>query len=266
VSSKNFTSTPLSMVCLGLILTVLFFAILGAWDMLEASDLRLQEGPAFHLNMSQGDKYPIAEVICGGQVAFRIRAPLGHWTVFARGREVVRRLRGTRWCPQMVHSVRPGEVNGYPVVLVQDSVLVTVDSITAGVNSSAPEDLASCWAGNLRVALRGEPEKCGSEPEEQEKEPISMVASWYGERFAGQSTASGEIFDPERFTAAHRWLPFGTELTVVCPETNRSVLVVVNDRGPFVEGRDLDLSRAAAERLGLLRRGVDRVKVFIRGE
>jgi len=80
-------------------------------------------------------------------------------------------------------------------------------------------------------------------------EVFSGYASWYGNEFHGRPTASGEIFDQYAFTCAHRSLPFGTWLRVVFK--GRSVIVKVNDRGPFVKGRILDLSRGAAEAIGL---------------
>ena len=67
----------------------------------------------------------------------------------------------------------------------------------------------------------------------------------------GQRTASGEAFDPDGFTAAHRTLPFGTRLTVTNPRTGKSVTVIVNDRGPFAPGLHIDLSRGAAMAIGL---------------
>jgi rare lipoprotein A (peptidoglycan hydrolase) len=85
------------------------------------------------------------------------------------------------------------------------------------------------------------------------------VASWYGADFHGKPTASGEAYDKEAMTAAHRSLPFGTLLLVRSLDTQASVVVRVNDRGPFVEGRDLDLSEAAARILGMTLTGTARV-------
>lgn len=86
-----------------------------------------------------------------------------------------------------------------------------------------------------------------------------MVASWYGPGFEGATTASGEPFDPSDYTAAHRTLPFGTKLIVTY--NGRSVVVRVNDRGPYVSGRDIDLSQAAAEYIGLTAVGEAAVSV-----
>ena len=93
--------------------------------------------------------------------------------------------------------------------------------------------------------------------------PSNLTVSWYGERFAGRPTASGELFDPKELTAAHKTLPFDTRLKLTHLETGKTVVVRVNDRGPFVKGRDLDVSRAAAEALGFIDKGVTTLKVSV---
>lgn len=84
-------------------------------------------------------------------------------------------------------------------------------------------------------------------------------ASWYGGKFHGRKTASGERFDKWDMTAAHKKLPFGTKLIVTNPRNGKSVKVRINDRGPFIKGRMIDLSRGAASKIGLLERGVGKV-------
>lgn len=89
-------------------------------------------------------------------------------------------------------------------------------------------------------------------------------ASYYSDKLAGNRTASGERYDPGRFTGAHRTLPFGTVVRVVRLDTQRYVYVRITDRGPFGgRGRIIDLSRIAAERLGMLRAGVIDVRVEV---
>lgn len=88
-----------------------------------------------------------------------------------------------------------------------------------------------------------------------------MRASWYGPGFHGQKTANGERYDQMSFTAAHKSLKFGTLLKITNLKNNKSVVVRVNDRGPYIEGRDLDLSKAAALSLGMVKRGVAKIKV-----
>jgi rare lipoprotein A len=89
------------------------------------------------------------------------------------------------------------------------------------------------------------------------------LASWYGPGFEGALTASGEVFDPYGYTAAHKTLPLGSQLSV--SYAGRTVQVTVNDRGPYSGGRDLDLSQGAAEYLGLTSAGVDWVDYHVVG-
>ncbi|KJS23257.1 MAG: hypothetical protein VR72_02230 [Clostridiaceae bacterium BRH_c20a] len=100
-------------------------------------------------------------------------------------------------------------------------------------------------------------------PEYEVVETFSGVASWYGGKFHGRETTSGEIFDENGLTAAHRTLPFNTYLRVTFIETNASTIVKVNDRGPHIAGRILDLSKGAAEEIGLRPHGLGEVKVEV---
>ncbi len=88
-----------------------------------------------------------------------------------------------------------------------------------------------------------------------------LRASWYGPRFHGGLTASGETYDQESFTVAHRYFRFGTLLRLTNQETEKSVMVRVNDRGPFSGSRGLDVSKAAARELDFLKKGVTTLKV-----
>ena len=87
------------------------------------------------------------------------------------------------------------------------------------------------------------------------------VASWYGQEFHGRPTSNREVFDMNDMTAAHRTLPFGTHVMVTNLENDRSVVVRINDRGPFIRGRIIDLSYAAARVLGLIGPGTARVRL-----
>ena len=89
------------------------------------------------------------------------------------------------------------------------------------------------------------------------------IASWYGPGFHGNRTANGEIYDMYAMTAAHKTLPFGTIVKVVDLDTGRSVIVRINDRGPFIEGRIIDLSYAAALELGMVEKGLAKVGLKI---
>ncbi len=89
------------------------------------------------------------------------------------------------------------------------------------------------------------------------------VASYYGKRFHGRRTANGERFNMNAMTAAHKTLPFGTKVRVTNARNGKSVVVRINDRGPFIRGRTIDLSRAAARKIGIIQRGHGRVKLDI---
>jgi rare lipoprotein A len=89
------------------------------------------------------------------------------------------------------------------------------------------------------------------------------IASYYADKYHGRTTANGEIFNMDKLTAAHRTLPFGTMVKVTHLGSQRSVTVRINDRGPFVAGRVIDLSRAAARELRMEKDGLAKVKVEI---
>ncbi|MGC1464078.1 MAG: septal ring lytic transglycosylase RlpA family protein [Terracidiphilus sp.] len=90
-----------------------------------------------------------------------------------------------------------------------------------------------------------------------------MIASWYGEKFQGRLTSSGERFDLNKLTAAHKTLPLGSIVKLTYPITGHSVVVRINDRGPWLKGRDFDLSEAAATKLGMHEKGVAAVEMTL---
>jgi rare lipoprotein A len=92
-----------------------------------------------------------------------------------------------------------------------------------------------------------------------------LVASWYGPDFQGRPTSSGETFDMNALTCAHKEYPFGTRLKVTNTSNNKSVECIVNDRGPFIKGRDIDLSYAAARQIDLIAPGIASVQIEIQG-
>ncbi len=87
------------------------------------------------------------------------------------------------------------------------------------------------------------------------------MASYYSDKFEGKTTASGELYRSSKMTAAHRTLPFGTQVKVTNLSNNKSVTVTVNDRGPFVKDRIIDLSKAAAVKLDYIDQGIAKVKI-----
>ena len=94
-------------------------------------------------------------------------------------------------------------------------------------------------------------------------ESITGMASFYGQKFHGRKTSNGETFDMWAMTAAHKEYPFGTMIRVTNLKNDKSVIVRINDRGPFIEGRIIDLSRGAAGRIGLIEEGVAKVRLDV---
>jgi rare lipoprotein A len=131
------------------------------------------------------------------------------------------------------------------------------------LRSSAVLALATAlWLGGCATRAPSLPD--GGVPSDggtgaQEGEIARGLASWYGEPFHGRRTASGEVFDMNELTAAHKTLPFGTRVRVRHASTGKEVTVRINDRGPHVPGRIIDLSQAAASALGIVQSGVGRV-------
>jgi rare lipoprotein A len=118
---------------------------------------------------------------------------------------------------------------------------------------------AGC-AKKKRVIARA-PARIRSAPNEPIAAFETGLASWYGNPYHGRAAANGEIYDMDRLTAAHRTLPFGTMVRVTRTGTGQSVEVRITDRGPFVDGRIIDLSRAAARAIDLIGPGVAEVRV-----
>jgi rare lipoprotein A len=120
-------------------------------------------------------------------------------------------------------------------------------------------EATSANAGVQKVSV--EPNGGKPSPKRRIKHALNGIASWYGPGFHGKKTASGEIYDQTKFTAAHKTLPLGSKARVTNLDNGNAVEVEINDRGPFVNGRIIDLSRAAAGALGLVENGTAPVRV-----
>ena len=119
-------------------------------------------------------------------------------------------------------------------------------------------------SGALQRSSPTEVPTASKEPHPSKKQPYQVgTASWYGEQFDGKETASGEPFDMYGLTAAHPTLPLGTRVKVTNLRNRKTVVVVVNDRGPVVDGRIIDLSYAAAQTLGFEEKGLQRVRLDV---
>ena len=122
------------------------------------------------------------------------------------------------------------------------------------------------WA-SISLALAVAPVLTTDEPAHAQRTQAVYVqqgvASWYGPGFHGRTTASGERFNKDELTAAHKMLPLGTKATVTNLRNGKTVQVEINDRGPYARGRILDLSQAAASRLGMTHAGTTPVRLVV---
>ena len=135
---------------------------------------------------------------------------------------------------------------------------VTVFFVAISAFASETSRDASFYSG-IRVVTSGALEAPQPSAAESKEPTEKMTASYYGREFAGLPTASGPEFDPKKLTAAHKSLPLGTKLLI--SRKDKSVQVTVTDRGPYIKGREIDLSKAAAKEIGLIKPGVAEVQV-----
>jgi peptidoglycan lytic transglycosylase len=176
---------------------------------------------------------------------------------------------GVRSAPAAVQESSKADV---PPLARQDSLLVRifdwsrfpaidVEAESASSNQSNRSALLAMFAPRHAVQPQPVPPIIAAPKSKKAGHKLSGLASFY--RLAGYKTANGETFDPNLLTAAHRTLPFGTKLRVTNEKTGKSVVVRVNDRGPFIPGRELDLSYSAAETLGMVEQGVGKVQMTV---
>ena len=213
----------------------------------------------------EGDRR-LPEIFVNGKLVLRIRAAAGGYTSWQRAELVTTRLRQLVQLNADFSEIAPGLENGQVVIRAGPKLIITVDQRSAAANNTTAPDLALAWTNNIRCSLEVAPIKADDVWQAMGRErAVTARASWYGSRFHGRPTASGELYDQNVFTAAHRTLPFGTLVLVSNPATEKSVVVRINDRGPFVKGRIIDLSLAAARAIGMEESGVADIQMTVIG-
>ena len=152
-------------------------------------------------------------------------------------------------------------------ILILIALMITISSCTSFVRFTSDDLLKSEQPSSSEKPKPAmdetNPEIADLSDENFTGESFTGVASYYADKFHGKKTASGEIFDQEDYTAAHRTLPFGTKVLVTNIENNKSVIVRINDRGPFKNNRLIDVSRAAAEELDMIKLGIAEVEIKV---
>lgn len=244
------------------------FTIVPIWG--DQAALKADAADSFRVLEVQFEDCPLVDpnadkVTSGNQQAFQIRF---HDHVIAAvpeqwlAAQLVQELRQTLDRANLqADQVEPTIVNGMPAAELEiqpsanNRLLFTVNDEFAKAWGCEPDLLAMGWVNNLRQAI-DQPALPFAVAQEKlyglqdSNKKMTGVASWYGDDFHGLQTATGEIYDQHAFTAAHPSLPFDTYLKVKNLRNGRSVVVRINDRGPYVGNRTLDLSLAAARSLG----------------
>src|SRR4029453_2940605 len=167
----------------------------------------------------------------------------------------------------------PGRVAKKAPVIKLVIVSMMAQSCTAisGLSEKNDQSLALPQVRSESNGGEANVQKTTTSPDDRKKKPaakhnLNGTASWYGPRFHGKKTASGEIYDQNKLTAAHKTLPLGSKARVTNLDNGSAVEVEINDRGPFIEGRIIDLSRAAARALGFVESGTTPVRVELIAE
>lgn len=222
-----------------------------------------EQKPAYYRlrDIGKGEAISAAIFIRNKEI-FRFTRSAGGITPRQRAVAVVNRLNKFIYTGANPDKIFPGVHNGIPVITYENKVLITTKA-----------DKALLWANKLRTAL-GSTELINDIElfkllASTTKKPFSFneigIASWYGGYFHGRTAADGSTYNMYEFTAAHKSLPFGSVVKVTNLKNNDSVVVKITDRGPFIDGRIIDLSKVAAEEIGMLGSGISKVKIEVLG-
>jgi rare lipoprotein A len=160
-----------------------------------------------------------------------------------------------------IHSLPLPQLRGEPGSRAQRAVAQAVDALEDSRSAEVPTPRLPL--PSIETAATDTPTSTPITRDEDLGIDLEGLASWYGGKFQGRQTANGEVFDTNELTAAHRTLPFGTLVRVHNPQNSSSVVVRINDRGPFVGNRIIDLSRAGADAIGMTGDGVALVRLEV---
>lgn len=208
----------------------------------------------------------------------KVRSTVGGFSARERIEKIQERLQAFLREGGSPRDIKPGQEGNQIVIRAGETVLVTVDSKTAQKAKLAPKQLAFVWTNLIRQALGADLlvrdnqllSSRGFSPSTEVLRNSTGVllkgqASWYGPYFHGRRTANGERFNMYALTAAHKTLPFNTMVKVTNQRTGKSAIVRITDRGPYAHGRIIDLSKAAAQAIGMLSSGTAPVTVEVLG-
>ncbi len=230
-------------------------------------------------NKGKKGNYTPVSVYIGENEVIRITQSAGGLTPEKRAKLVTDNFNNMIKNGENPENIIPDFKDGSGIIRINNKVLFTVDSNIAKEYGMAPAELAFVWVNNVRDSfgvakivrdfqlltnsLRKTPKTFA---EKYKNFMQTGFASWYGGHFHGRKTADGSIYDKNEFTAAHKSLPFGTVVQVTNLYNGKKCIVKITDRGPFVKGRVIDLSKVAAKEIDMLSSGVSKVKVEVLGK
>ncbi len=213
-------------------------------------------------------------VYIGNKQAAWFVKDLGEFTTEKRARIYADNIKNYLAKSGNPNDIRPCRNGNQTYIRANGTNLITVDELNARAVGVSTHELSYTWANNTRIAL-------GAAPLKKDYSALSRglsgnnsryfgqttvgIASWYGGEFHGRRSSDGSRFNKEEFTAAHRTYPFGTLVKVTNLRNSKSCVVKVTDRGPFVGNRIMDVSKQAAQELGMISSGVAKVKLEVVG-
>jgi rare lipoprotein A len=218
----------------------------------------------------------IASVCLNGKELIAFRSALGSEDAVEEAEELAVKLQEMVADKKFdINQVLPGRDGDAATIKVEGNTVISFDPYVGEDNDrpgTAYLEASVKMVNALRTAY-GVPTLPSSFPDLKDKTALSELkghlfsgrASWYGPQFHGRRTSDGHRFDMDKLTAAHRSLPFGTKLLVMNRKTGNTCVVEVNDRGPFIDGRVIDLSRGAARQLNMISSGVAMVDCLVIG-
>lgn len=229
-----------------------------------AGDEYAQDHYCMALSQIAATKTPVSGATSDSQKRYQLQVhglPIGEVSNLTTAEQLATKLRRALQAPDWnAADLKPLLGHSFAAGSIHQEILFVVDHSML-LDDNNPAKVAIQWMNNLRVATGAKPLSFAevqmlSHNLLETNQQFSGIASWYGPYFQGRKTATGETFDQNELTAAHPSLPFGTYLKVRNQLNGKTVVVRVNDRGPYVGDRSLDLSRAAAQCLGSEQIGV----------
>lgn len=250
---------------------------------LDRYQVKWPEGETWTIRVQKMEATGHASIFINNQEVMKFRSGLDSLDAYDRAHIVAQRL--FQYLSQMPKkiSIQPEFRDGESLIKAGDLVLTRIDTVTADAAQNSPRVLATVWSNQIRESLgldplaaplpdlsnfRGEMSKkyhlpLSADFYDETSNTQSGMASWYGPGFHGRRAADGSRYDMNRMTAAHKHLPFGTVVKVTNQRNGKSCLVQITDRGPYAHGRVIDLSKAAANAIGVLSSGVAKVKLQV---